>query len=598
MEKLKLIFMVSIFLTVVFPYANAASSTLYYKYYSWWQVNASTNSQIVASLNTTGKVALMVLTPSQFQQFKSGYGYSTIYNRTVGTGLYTVDVSSGSYYVLIDAIYGQVNNEFYARTFPKGAGSIITINRAYSLPLSLKNYSNFNISIWSPYQVNMNISQHNAPLLDQWWQFFLDKGDYYLNLSTSVPTQAFLYLNITPSLANPLNFLNASTPDPIGVVSYGLYNISNTLIPYEIRTDQVQGYANITAISAYNATPPVNVSKYGASLQLNVMLRLKSIAGKTYAYWLQDVMQFNTSQDNYTIGAWIFNATGSGSKVANNTFSGKGIVNTQSIPANWTYYAKVAKITPYSYTQHYTFPLYFTPVIKVEIKNSLPVVMFGYHTNTGSYFYDNVTVNLPSSEAYLLTTPYYRTPINANGVSSQFYDAEFVFAGEGNGESTRFYNLNANIWIYYNDNGTLRAFPSVYTFGRDTAEAATHIAVSRLPTGLALVSIGTNNNTRTIVLNGAPVTTILPTISTTIPTTYSTTTVYNTSIPNATIPSTTIFQNQSNSSAIGSGQQSSGNLTEGFIIIAVVGLIVLWVLYKIYKAVMGKFKKVSKPIKK
>jgi hypothetical protein len=50
-------------------------------------------------------------------------------------------------------------------------------------------------------------------------------------------------------------------PAPIGIADYGVD--ANT---YTIKYTEVLGYAHIFSISAYNATPPTNVSKYGASL--------------------------------------------------------------------------------------------------------------------------------------------------------------------------------------------------------------------------------------------------------------------------------------------------------------------------------------------
>ncbi len=303
-------------------------------------------------------------------------------------------------------------------------------------------------------------------------------------------------------LANPLSTLNSSSLVPVGIASYGLYNISNDSGPYQIETNSIIGVAQINSIHAYNMSPPANTSATAASLQLNVVLNITATDGNRFSYWIQDVADLNTSNMTYSIGDNIWNMTGVNASVTNITVSAMGSSAPigSGAPPNATFYAFFPNTTT-----TYSYPLYFIPIVSVKIAGGRPFLQVGYRqTNGTETFYDNVTFNISAASAYFLVTPYYLTPSPANGtVQGNFYDAELVFGGEANGESSTFSNTSAILWIGYSNNGILTPFPALADFGSDTEESATGLSVGQ---GLenAYVAQGNLDYNQTLYLSGIP----------------------------------------------------------------------------------------------
>ncbi len=295
-------------------------------------------------------------------------------------------------------------------------------------------------------------------------------------------------------LVNPLSGLNFSAALPVGIASYGLSNMSGDSGPYQIATNEIVGFAKINKISAYNGTPSQNYSEYGASLQLNTVMKVNALSGRNYTYWLQNVITFNTSNHTYNLVDNVWNMSNVTANLSNQTVFGRGNVT------NSTYYAYGP-----NETVNYTLPVYFIPIIKVELFRGLPIVRMGYAAYGAYQFYDNLTFNISASSAYMLVTPYYNTPVinNQSANSVNFYDSELVFGGGNDGELATFSNTNATLWMGYLANGTLHPFPAVGIFGSDTAEQAEDLA-SYGKNGNATVAIGEPNYNETIRLSGVP----------------------------------------------------------------------------------------------
>ncbi len=307
------------------------------------------------------------------------------------------------------------------------------------------------------------------------------------------------------SLINPVSYINSSTPYAVGVVSYGLYNISNGSGPYQVQTGEIIGYAKISRLAAFNSSPPGNTSAYGATLQLNAVLNITSAQGNNYSYWIQDVMDMNTSNGTYMIGDNVWNMTGLFANTSSGTIIGRGNSTFFLTPL---YNGTQINESFYSYFPNYTYPsaypLYFIPAERVKIVNSYPVVQVGYEQNGSYYWYDNVTFDIPAKSAYFLVTPYYQTPApELLHNASSFYDAELVLGGEGSGEVSNFSQANVTLWIGYLDNQTLIPFPAVGVFGSDTQEAARNLAISQA-NGDALITTGSLYYNRTLLLYGTP----------------------------------------------------------------------------------------------
>lgn len=306
------------------------------------------------------------------------------------------------------------------------------------------------------------------------------------------------------ALVNPVGGINSSVM-PVGIASYGLYNIPNDSGPYQIETNSIVGFARINSIHAYNASPPNGSSEYGATIQLNVVLNITGRNGADYSYWIQDVADLNTSNMTYTIGDNIWNMTSINGSVGNTTVSGIGI----TAPMNQTYNMSAPGPDFYVYFPNasvsYRYPLYFIPIVNIKMAGGHPVAQIGYQGNGGAdAFFDNVTFNISAENAYLLVTPYYETPAPAGGLASgNFYDSELILAGEGSGEVSQFSGTNASLWMGYSDHGVLTPFPTVADFGSDTQEGAGGLSVGEQG-GNITVAQGQINYNETLTQYGVP----------------------------------------------------------------------------------------------
>ncbi len=307
------------------------------------------------------------------------------------------------------------------------------------------------------------------------------------------------------SFVNPLYTINSSYPYSVGIASYGLYNISNDSGPYQITTNGIFGFDKINSIYAYDSSlqSAQNLSDYGVSLQLNAMLNITA-GGNSYAYWVQNVYDFNTSNMTYYLANNVWNATSYTANLSNSTLTGYGnVTGGSTINSNGT----ITNETFYSYSTNsssYSFPTYLEPILRLEFVAGLPCVQFGYIENGSAVFYDNVTFAIPNSKAEFLVTPFNQSGSFPNTFnSSQYYDAELVYGGEANGTVANFERMSSTLWLGYSVNGTIRPFPTVAIFGSDTQEAATNISVGQSG-GDASVSFGFPNPNETITLHGVP----------------------------------------------------------------------------------------------
>jgi len=469
----------------------------YYRYTSHSQLNLTSTKGLIVKITTGSNSNFSILTTQQYANFSLNKPYATIYSKNTNASsiLFLSNLTKGDYYLLLLSNSSNATFNFITATptfykFTEGTGI---------LNFTINNVSIVNFTTASTYPVKIhllegnktqsliNITEENTSGI--WWNYRnLNAGNYAIEFNTTKNSTCFVSINITPELVNPFYYVfqnKSSGALPVGIASYGLYNNLNASVKtYQIKTDEVVGIANISAIKAYNATPPKNVSKYGASLQLNVMMNGYNEQDKKLTYWLQDVVDFNTSDNNFYLADNIWNSS---LPRANMTeVIGMGNLST----SNYTTYNQKFYVYTYpKYYMNYSLPLSVRLIIKVNGNK----ISFGYQilkndfcnfypnsftcrdeylnaTPQSAIFYDNVTI--PNLNNYsILVTPYYYTPSTLTN-SSNYYDAELIFGGESNGENTTFSSMNATLSLYYNKDGALEEFPSYYSFGRDTAESA------------------------------------------------------------------------------------------------------------------------------
>ncbi len=486
------LFVLSVFLMLNAAYAT---QTLNKGYFLYNNVTVAEGGSIMVGVNTSSNINLIVVHSYDFGSYVNGKTLHPLYNSSVGTGIYQISAAQGKYTVISQA-QRATNLNVGVISVPAAGGKLINLDGKYSFSFYLSNYSKIQIPLLSSAdyinnQLVVNISRVSSNInpnanLDT-VNLTLNRGWNEINITSSAPMKLYYVINATPELVDPLQQIYSKNNYSVGVVSYGLYNISSKLYPYQVRTNEIVGLVNISALTAYNPTPQPNSSVYGASLQLNVGLN-KTLR----AYWLQDVVDFNTSGDQYYLLDNIWNNTSPSANVTQGALSGGGNVSLCASCSSHVFYVDSYP----AYFINYTLPMSLKLVI---FENQTPggvMVSFGYQVLSNGtkkligplIFFDHVLV-AGSSNGTLLTTPFYQTP-GGGGGAGNYYDSELVFAGESSGENSNFNNINSTMWIYYNKSGVIVPFPSVYTFGLSTAETATNARVVGDASGGARIVTG------------------------------------------------------------------------------------------------------------
>lgn len=310
-------------------------------------------------------------------------------------------------------------------------------------------------------------------------------GFYFLVMDDDISSEAVVVTYNYAALPLPAFPENFSLPVPTGIADYGIENISGTLIPYDVLTNEVVGYTTIYSMSAFNGSSQSGASPYGASLQMNAVLEVNTTNGN-YVYWLQDVAEFVTNHDTLSFSDNIWNYSAVAAPMNKNYISGSGSVIHYK-PLNTTSYGYGTRAMAYA------FPLSFTLPITVSSNANGVSIIFGYQflsngrdsNEQNQVNYDVVTIHDPGViSASILVSGYNKTP------SGNYYDAELVFGGEYNGQVTTFTSMDSTLNLNYRiRNGSLVEPPSIYIFGSDTAEAAYNLEVA-LVNSMPTVIIG------------------------------------------------------------------------------------------------------------
>jgi thermopsin len=304
----------------------------------------------------------------------------------------------------------------------------------------------------------------------------LQTGEYYLVADNYGGTLAHVavWYGVEPL---SVYYLDSKLPAPVGIADYGVRVVNDTLKPYTVKYDEVYGYADISQLEAYNATPPANISMYGASLQLNAVFQVNMVDGAR-TYWLQNVASFYTNNQTLEYVDNVWNQSSNTSIMASDAVDGGGGVSEYGGETVYAYG------TPLS---QYTFPLYLTLVVKTGYSESEAYAAFGYFNGSAQpVWYDNVTIRQPGVvSAYMLIED---TNLTAR---ETYYDAELVFGGQDSGEFTSFNALSASLALdYVLLNGSIEAPVNLYGFGSDTVEAAYNL-VTYMENGVPHTVVGT-----------------------------------------------------------------------------------------------------------
>ncbi|MCG3108202.1 Thermopsin [Metallosphaera sp. J1] len=466
--------------------------------YEYIPLNVNTTEILSYSWNSTGSVAVMVMNQSQLQEFLNTTG-----NPYKGVAILNSSFSNqvlltpGKYYLVLYAYLQQVTLQYTMRlspaqvsyTLPPGYQENYRLNLTYPFHLYLYLVSNnsFSLQVTSGNVTYFSVGpSRDEPLTFVNRTLTLNPGNYSITVINPGSSTLAIYSSVlyAPTYPDPLS-LNR-TDFPMGVASYGLFNRSGVPVPYVVRASSVIGFANISSILAYNQTAKeLNVSPYSASLQLNVPLVV--VNGKeNQTYWVQNVIVFITNESTLCFQSSVLNVTNENATLTNVTIQGKGGVYPPF--NNGVYY------TYRTQSVEYRTPLSLLVSVNVSILKKLGVrIGFDYKliengtVVNGSWkqFDSSLILDPSATQAYLYVNGYNSPP------TLNFYDAELVFGGGGNGEVAYFQNLSASLALFYY-NGSLHPFPSIYSFGADTAEGSSDLHVS-LMNNLVSVSKGQQN---------------------------------------------------------------------------------------------------------
>ncbi len=343
--------------------------------------------------------------------------------------------------------------------------------------------------------ISNSITYQNGTSMQQ--EIHIAPGQYFLVIYAYV-SRAVVNIGYTVYPNTPFSYGAVTPPFASGIATYGIKNVSGDAIPYEVRTNEIIGVANISSFLVNNP----NAASYGdnvagATLQLNSILVVNESDGSQGIYWIQNTPDFVTSTDAISLTDNIWNNTDLSGILSNQSITSSNSANGAAV-----YISTTGGSTSYAYLNYennmtYNLPYSFALLeSETVLKGRGVLVQLGYRllqngslSSSPVYWYDNVTINAPN-----VTTAYYDVSGNATTPIGSFFDSEFVFAGEGNYETTQLVTMSSSLGLFYKNetSGLMSSFPSYYSFGSDTGEAVTNASVT-YKNGIAFVQPGNSN---------------------------------------------------------------------------------------------------------
>ena len=405
-------------------------------------------------------------------------------NSTTNVGLF-ITIQPGSTYTL----------PLHVETL--GSSSRVDILGASSETVEYGLYDNSTSSLIfrSPSVTVTNFTVTNyavSPAVSVGYNMTLNPGLYTMGIQDESTSPAYVYFEyvLIPAYVNPF-IVNTGPPWPTGIGAFGIYNYSGRIVPYKIDTASVVGFASISQLKAVDTsssvTPSIDTS---ASLQLNNVLQVNNTDGSLYTYWPQNVLYFETGSSNVTYADNVLNTTGDSAELTNQSItSNQGFTSAyNNSGVVQSYYGNYNANYAFTYTLPQSWVLYMNETVEqgqgVNIQMGVRALN-GPNPSTVNW-YDNITVHDPgvASAAFVVDGRAY-TPAGAASYIGSYYDSELVFGGGSGGESATFV-ISAKLALFYWDQ-SIKPFPSLYTFGDDTAEGATNIFVTN---GTDAASVG------------------------------------------------------------------------------------------------------------
>ncbi len=276
------------------------------------------------------------------------------------------------------------------------------------------------------------------------------------NLSVITPAQ---------TAVNPYEIYKKE-PAPMGIADFG---IGPKGVPYSYNTTAFRGTIFLNNLSTYNQS--LGQSNKQVGFQLNVNLFFKD-GGNVYAYWVQDVAVFNTTDNSFYIIDNIWNMSSGSANMHNSTVSGSGTIGSAS-STKFYYYL-------YNHLFSLTYPAKLTLQINATTSSTgSPEIDFMFNYGSGMRTYDQATFifakDLTSGPFFLVDGKQYEPD------KYSFYDAELIMGGPGGGTQTRDIYSNLTLELQYWNGMNYQYVSNAYNFGSDTAEGICNVTASILP---------------------------------------------------------------------------------------------------------------------
>jgi hypothetical protein len=243
----------------------------------------------------------------------------------------------------------------------------------------------------------------------------------------------------------------------MGIVDYGIGPSG----PYEYSTNESLGQVYINSLQTQNATGDPKMS-----FQLNVDLAFAS-NGYTRVYWIQDVIQVDTSTDYVWFDDNVWNSSSPTATMTASGISGNGQVSTISTGQGY-----------YSYRGNYygikiALPATLSLLVTTQVNSfNQPTVTFEYSTGSSFQAYDTVTFVTVTQ----LTSV---TGFEVNGFDynpyGTFYDSELIMGGACCGYNVTDIQSDVRLSLYYWNGHNYQTVSNAYNFGSDTEEGASNV---------------------------------------------------------------------------------------------------------------------------
>ena len=244
-----------------------------------------------------------------------------------------------------------------------------------------------------------------------------------------------------PSSVKP-DLVYNKEPAPMGIADYGI-NPTTGVQSSSLSTTSFIGIVSISTLNAMSNDVP------GTSIQLNTILKFTT-GDSTFAYFLQNsVIIFDDLGKNLQVEDVITNVSSSGAGITGTGISGGGGIFHG--PPNYYGNAVVINHSAYPYTLKFQ-------INSTTVAGGQPKIIFSYWD--GQWVtYDQVTFLTTSSiNDNLVIDGSQYTP------SGNYYDAEFVLCGLGNGASATIIRANLTLSMEYLNGSNYQSPQTFYNF--------------------------------------------------------------------------------------------------------------------------------------